>query len=191
LFWLCVAAGVLTAVGFTAPDTLRPIPTDLLAWLPRVLAAGLILLAGYAAGGALSAAFATGAQRALGQRSSAVELGTRWGIMAAAIILALTNIGVETTTLQIVVAGAILTVGLTASLLAGLGGQGVAKSVAAGRALRNELNVGDRIKTNTFEGTIVALRPAVVILQETDATTIVSYETLLTEPFQIRPEQGA
>lgn len=54
VFWLSLATGVLFAIAAINPETLRPIPRNLIDWLPNVLAAGLILLAGFAAGLAAS-----------------------------------------------------------------------------------------------------------------------------------------
>ena len=48
VFWLATSAGVVAAMAMTNPETLEPIPSDILRWLPNVLAAGLILLVGYA-----------------------------------------------------------------------------------------------------------------------------------------------
>ena len=43
LFWLAAVTGVITAIGFTSPDSLSPIPADILAWLPRALVAAIEL----------------------------------------------------------------------------------------------------------------------------------------------------
>ncbi len=186
LFWLSVVAGVITAIAFTSPDTLRPIPSDILSWLPRVLVAGLILLAGLAGGGALSAAIAAAAQRAIGHRPAGLEHGLRWAITAAAVVLALGNLGVQTTLLQILVAGVVGSVGLALALLAGLGGHTVAASVAAGRTLRPELDVGAHLTVGDVSGEIVAVRPAVVIVADgEDGRFVVPLVRLMEEPFRI------
>ena len=187
LFWLSVTTGIVTAIGFTSPDTLEPIPAEVLAWLPRALAGGLILLVGYAAGGAISAAVAAGAQRAIGHRPAALERGLRWGIMSAATVLALGNLGVKTTSLQILIAGVIFAIGLAGALIAGLGGQAVAANVAGGRALANELHIGDTLTTRSHTGTIVRFRPAVCVLDNDGVTTLIPYSLLLAEPFDIHP----
>jgi hypothetical protein len=186
LFWISVIAGAVTAIGFSSPDTLKPIPSDVLAWLPRVLAAGLILLAGYAGGGALAAAVATASQRAIGHRPAGLERALRWGTLAAAIVLALGNIGVQTTLLNILVAGAVGTAGLTFALLAATGGKTVASSIAAGRTLRTELKVGAHLKTESLDGHITAIRPAVIHLDQGNGrTTVIPTAKLLDHPFDI------
>ena len=62
LFLFFTALGVVVAIGFTNPDTLEPLPAELLRTSPRILAAGLILIAGraiaFALGGMVNSAFA-------------------------------------------------------------------------------------------------------------------------------------
>lgn len=185
LFWLSVATGVVTGIGFTSPQTLEPIPSDILAWLPRALAAGLIILAGYAGGVTISAAIAATVERAVGQRPAMVERAIRIGVMAAAIVLALGNLGVETTSLQILIAGVVFSLGLTLALVAGLGGQRVANNVASGRALARDLALGDRLRIGEIEGTVAVIRPTVLLLDTGDATTVVPFSMLLEQPFKI------
>lgn len=188
LFWLAAITGIVTAVGFTSPETLEPIPADVLAWMPRVLVAGLILLAGYAAGGAISAAVGTAAQRAIGHRPGGLEQAIRLGVLSAAVILALGNLGVETTSLQIIIAGFVFSIGLAFALLAGLGGREIAGHVAVGRTLRTEIQVGDHVSGPGFAGKITDLRPTVVILESGSGRTVVAYSSLLAAPFEIRGE---
>lgn len=184
LFWLVAVTGIVTAIGFTSPDTLRPIPSDVLAWLPGALAAGLIVLAGYAGGGAISAAVGSAVQRAIQHRPAALERAVRWAVMAGAIVLALGNLGVETTSLQILIAATAFSVALSFALLAGLGGRSVAANVASGRALRGELAVGDRIGIGDVDGAIVALRPTVAIVDTGDEEVVVPLSLLLEAPFR-------
>lgn len=192
LFWLAAVTGVVTAIGFTSPDTLSPIPADILAWLPRALVAGLILLAGYSGGGAISATIAATVERATERRPAGLERTIRYGIMVAAVVLALGNLGVQTTSLHILIAAIAGSIGLAFALIAALGGQHVAANIASGRALRTELNVGDHIRTGDITGTITALRPTVAIINTAkDVTTVVPLARLLDEPFHITTATAA
>ena len=191
LFWFCAVTGLVTALGFTSPETLRPIPSDVLAWIPRALAAGLVLLAGYAVGGAVGTGVAAAAQRAIGHRPAALERALRWGVVAIAVVLALSNLGVETTLLQIAVAGMVFSVGLAAALIAGVGSRSVAASIAAGRALREELTVGAEVTLpgttgDVLSGTITAVRPVVIHVEDGGGgTVVVPIARLLDGPFRI------
>ena len=75
VFWLATSAGVVAAMAMTNPETLEPIPSDILRWLPNVLAAGLILLVGYALSVVVSGSLSRGFRQATG--SAAASLSAR------------------------------------------------------------------------------------------------------------------
>ena len=105
-----------------SPETLSPLPRQILNWLPNVIAAGLVVLGGYAVAAAASRSVARAFERATGNRSRLAERTLRTVIIAGAAILALGQLGVETTILIVLTAGVVLAAALTAGLLAGLGG---------------------------------------------------------------------
>ncbi len=186
LFWLATATGVVFAIGATSPDTLKPIPRDIIDWMPNALVAGLLILGGYAAGAALSVGFGSTIERATGRSQRGVERVVRWAIMGAAIVLALGNLGVETTSLQIILAGVVFALALSFALIAGLGGRDVAANIASGRTLRSDLVVGATIVSGDVSGTVVDLRPALVVIETDDGRRVfVPFARLLDAPFEI------
>lgn len=164
LFLFFTALGVIVAIGFVNPETLEPIPADILRKSPRILAAGLILIAGraiaYALGGAVNTAFAGSTTRVRAQIATA----GRFLVYAVATVLALSQLGVDTTILSII-AGAV-TFGLAGAfaLLVGLGGREMGGELAAGRHLSRLVRVGDEVAVEGIAGRIVALHPASVEL---------------------------
>ena len=181
VFWLATSTGVVVAIAATNPETLKPIPSDILRWLPNVLAAGLILLAGYAVSVVVSGSLGRGFIQATGRRSRLAERTLRGAIVAGATILALGQLGVETTILVVLTAGTAAAVALTAGLLAGLGGRDVAASVAAARVLRSEVIEGRHVLIDGEPMQIVRLRAASLTLRSLtgDRTTILTYTRLL------------
>ena len=181
VFWLATATGVVAAMATTNPETLEPIPSDILRWLPNVLAAGLILLAGYAVSVVVAGSLGRGFTRATGHRSRLAERTLRGAIVVGATILALGQIGVETTILIVLIAGTVAAVALATGLLAGLGGRDVASSIAAGRILRSEITEGQHIIIDNEPMQITRLRAASITLQSltADRTMILTYTRLL------------
>ena len=172
LFWFFTSVGVVFAIGAVSPETLRPIPNQVLGYLPRMLAAGLILLAGYAAaaiaGGLLGGALA----RATGRPQRELDVSVRYTVMALAMILALAQLGVNLTIITVLVGALALTVGAATAMLVGLGGRQLANELATGRYLRRHLRVGTAIEAGTYRGTIVALHPATLEITEGNGTTV-------------------
>ena len=135
LFLFFASMGVIVAIGFINPETLEPIPAEILRESPRVLAAGLILIAAralaFAVGGLVNGAFEGSGAR---MRSQMASLG-RMLVYSVAIVLALSQLGVETTILSIIVGGVVFAGGLAFALLVGLGGRELGGELAAGRYL--------------------------------------------------------
>ncbi len=189
VFWLATATGAIVAMAATSPDTLRPIPSDILSWMPNVLAAGLILLAGYALAIAVSGSLSRGFLRATGQRSRLAERTMRSAVIAGSVIVALGQLGVETTILIVLTGGAAATAALAIGLLAGLGGRDVASSIAAGRVLKPDLAEGQILLIEDEELTITQLRPATAVLANSAGDRIViTYTRLLEHQVIIRPD---
>ena len=183
LFWFTTATGVIVAMATLSPETLRPLPRQMLNWLPNVIAAGLVLLAGYAVAAAASRSVARAFERATGNRSRLAERTLRTIIIAGSAILALGQLGVETTILIVLTTGIVFSAALTAALLAGLGGRTIAQSIAAGRALTPHLQEGQQIRIGTDTYTIIELRPATITLQPNPhEQVIITYTTLLDTP---------
>ncbi len=193
LFWAGTAVGLLMAVASASPETLERIPDETLHLLPDLLVALLFLIAGYAVSVGLAAAVGQSALRASGVRQRGLERLMRVAIMAAAIVLALGQLGVDTTILVILLAAFLGGPTLAIALLTGLGGRQVASNLAAGRALRGQLQVDRWLSCEgpdgQLGGIIVAVHPATVELLTADAGTVhVPLSRLLDQPFQV---QGA
>ncbi|NIR36786.1 MAG: hypothetical protein GWN79_09020, partial [Actinobacteria bacterium] len=135
LFLFFTALGVIVAIGFTEPDTLEPIPADLVRKSPRILAAGLILIAGraiaFALGGMIRSAFEGSTPRIQAQ----IGATARFVVYAVALVLALSQLGVDTTILSVIAAAVVFGLAGAFALLVGLGGRDLGAELAAGRYL--------------------------------------------------------
>jgi len=180
IFLFFVAIGVIVAIGFTDPTNLEPLPADILRKSPRILAAGLILIAGraiaYAFGGMANNAFGGSTARVRSQLSAS----GRFVIYAVAGVLALSQLGVDTTILTIIAAAALFGVAGAFALLVGLGGRTLGGELAAGRYLHRLVRVGDVVEIGDLAGTVVMLHPASVEIAESDGSTVHVPNTKLT-----------
>ncbi len=157
LFWLFLAAGLIAAVASASPTTIEDVPSDLLTWLPHLGVAGIILIVGFVVANIGSAAVARTARRATGQRQPAIEGTVKAAIVGGAVILALTQLGVDTTILDILVAATAFGVALALAGIAIVGGRDTARSVAAGKSLAEHLEIGSRVTFNGHSGTLTRL----------------------------------
>ena len=191
LFWLGTGTGVLFAIGANSPDTLRPIPAKIIDWLPNVLVAGLLILAGVAAAIAVSSTVGRALERTTGQKHAGVERSIRWTVTAGVSILALGQLGVRTDILLVIIGGVVGAAAITFALLAGLGGKEVASQLAISRTLQSELVPGSRINAAGVSGIIIDLHPTTVVVRtDTNKRVLISYSNLLAEPFEIELPSG-
>jgi hypothetical protein len=165
LFLFFTALGVIVAIGFVNPDTLEPIPAEILRKSPRILAAGLILISGraiaYALGGAVNTAFAGSTTRVRAQIATA----GRFLVYAVAVVLALSQVGVDTTILSIIAGAATFGLAGAFALVVGLGGREMGTELAAGRHLARLVHIGDEIEVDGISGRIVSLHPGSVEIE--------------------------
>lgn len=187
VFWVAMATGIAIGVGLLAPDTLRPLPGRVLAYIPRVLVAGLLLIVGYAAAAATTVVLSGGLARATGRTRREAALSLRIAIMATVMLLALGQLGVDTTVLTIAVAALLFGAATAVALLIGLGGRDLAREVAAGRYLRRIVRPGDHITTGQIMGRITTLHPATTEVETDTASTLhVPHTQLLSDPIRIQ-----
>ncbi len=190
VFWIVFAAGVLVAVAVSSPENLETVPTELLAWLPRLAVAGLLLIGGYAVGLTIAAAVGRAVERVAGHRNRMLERTVRTVVLAGSLILALSQVGVDTTVVNLLIAGVVFA---TAAVLAGIsvvGGRQVAAHVAAGRVLQRVIEVGMQIEAGDVAGVVAELRVAHVLVDTDDGRILVPYGILMDKPIRI-PETVA
>ncbi len=186
VFWVVTLIGALASIAMVRPETLEDMPRQVLDYTPRLLAGGLILLGGYALAVGASRLVAFGLERASGRTVARVATLVRWGILAAALILALAQLGLDTTILVLVVAVVGFGFGLSAALLVGLGGQQLAREIAAGRYLARFVEPGASIESDAGSGRVVALHPATIELEAPDGARQLPFTKLLAAGFTIR-----
>lgn len=172
VFWVALAIGIAVGAGLLAPDAVRPLPSRVLEYLPRALVAGLILIVGYAAAAVSAAVLSGGLARATGRTRREAATGLRVAIFIAVTLLALGQLGVDTTILTIAAAALLFGTATALALLIGLGGRDLAAEVAAGRYLRRLVRPGDHVETGQLSGRIAALHPATTELDTEPPGTI-------------------
>lgn len=174
-FVFFAVAGCLVAISVLNRDSFEDIPSRLVDLLPSFLAAGLILVGGRA----IALAAGSVVQKSLQASSARVREQTgrlvRWTITAAAVVIALAQVGVNTTLLQIIGGAVLFGIALACALLIGFGGQNVAAEVAAGRYLTRILSLGDRIEVrlgvdDVVVGEVIGLDPGSVAIESDDGS---------------------
>jgi len=188
LFWSGTVTGIILGIASWSPSTLGQVPNSAVDHLPNIIAAGLFLIGGYAVSLGLSAMVGQSALRASGTRHRGLERALRIGVVAASIALALSQLGVDTTILALVLVTLLAAPALALALLTAFGGRDIAANLSAGRALRHQLQVGRHLSCEAGSGLITAVHPVTVeLLGDAGDEVHVPMRLLLEQPFVVTP----
>ena len=162
VFSALLAVGLIGALSTVDPTGLKQIPTDFLQYFPKLLIAGFMVLLGNVGASVASIAVRRAAIQATGsERPTAVRI-VKAAIMGTAVILAVGQLGVNTTIINLAVAALVFSIGATVTLLIGLGGRDVARQVGAGRYVQRVIKPGQRLRIGDVAGIVVAVHAASV-----------------------------
>ena len=186
-----VVTGLLVALGFVAPDELEKLGDDAIAFLPKAIAALVIVI-----GANVASTFASaGVAKSLAGTGAAARFApsiTKFSILGGGAIIAAGQTGVDTVVVNIGVAALLFGLAGSVALITGLGGRQVAGEIAAGRAWRSALRSGDRISAivgrpgetaggsaQRVDGVVVEVHPTAVEVNSSGTTIFVPNSRLL------------
>ena len=178
-FSILVIAALVAALGIINEAALDQLISDVVTFMPKLLSATIVLIIGNIAGAVVE----TGVARSLGHVSvelrQRVPLMVKWTIQAFVVVIAANQLGIDTTIISVVVAAVSFGIALSLALLAGLGGRGVAEQIAAGRALRRQLHLGDTVRLGDLHGELKAIgSTATQITSHSDIVFVPNMELL-------------
>jgi small-conductance mechanosensitive channel len=177
---------VFAAVSMLGLQVLSQSLNEAVLFLPRVLFALALVLAGVVIGGFVrDRADRLGVQLDLPLPAGPLAQVVVVGVFA---ITALALIGVPTVILTLLLAIALGSAGLAFALAFGIGNRELARALGAGRLIRGSFAVGQTIAVGEVRGEIVELQPASVVLRRLDGATVrVPNQLLVDLPVEIRP----
>ena len=185
VFSLVVVTGLLVALAFVQPESVSKLRDDTIDYLPRVLSALIVVILGGVAGTIVSTAASESIGRSLGRAGQKIPTLIKGIVTAFAAILAASQLGIDTTVINIVVAASVGGIALAFALIVGFGSRPIATEIANGRALRRLMSPGDSIAGPGVAGTIVALHPTAVEVQDQGKNVLVPNSDLAAGAFSI------
>lgn len=177
-FSLLLVTGLLVALGFVQPDSLAKLRDDTIEYLPRALSALIVVILGGVVGTIVSTATRESIGRTMGRAGEKIPTVVKGVITAFAAILAASQLGIDTTVINIVVAGGVFALALAFALVVGLGSRPVATEIASGRAVRRMLSVGDHVVADDIDGQVLSLHPTAVEIGSEGDSRLVPYTAL-------------
>ena len=163
---MLVAFALVAAVSVSSPESLKPLPARLIAYFPKVLVAGLLVIAGTIAGTLAGMAIGRVVLRATGARNPQVERGVKLLLVGLTSVLAVAQLGINTTIINLILGAICFGLAAASALLIGLGGRDVARQVAAGRSVRDLLHQGEHVAIAEVSGTVVRVGATMVEIED-------------------------
>lgn len=177
--------GLIVALGIIQPEAVSQLRTDAIGFIPKVLTAIIIVIVANVVSSFVTAALSTALARAPIHIQRQVTAVARGLILVMAVLLAVGTLGIDTTVVNLGVAAVFFAVAASFTLLVGMGGREVASEVASTRAVRRLINVGDVIAVGSgdeaVKGTVVAVHPTAVEVEEAGEVVLVPSSRLLSE----------
>jgi small-conductance mechanosensitive channel len=167
-----VVIGLIVALGVVSPSALDQLPRDVIAFIPRLLSAAILMIAANVLSSFAQAGLGTALGRLPAPTQRQALSAVRLTIMTLATLLAVRQLGLDTTVVNLGVAAVFFGIAGALMLLVALGGRGVATEVASTRILRRLFREGDLIRTGNVEGTVVSVHPTAVELETADGRTV-------------------
>ena len=168
---------IFAALSLTGLQFLSDALNEAVLFLPNVLAAGALLLAGVVLGGLAR----EWVDRVAYQMDLPVPLGriAQVAVIAVFAITAAAQVAVSTAILMVLVALLLATAGSTFALAFGLGGRDIARELNAGRYLRTAYQTGQVISFGDVRGRIESIETAATVLRTEEGTVRVPNNMLL------------
>lgn len=179
IYWLVLLLFILAAAESLGMEGVTATLRGLVEYLPKVLAAALILLLG-----AMIARLVGNTLGALADRSGvrgglASGQVARYVILAFVVVLALEQLGVETTLLVNVTTALVVAVVLAIALSFGWGSRELAHNIMAGFHLRETFVIGQRLAVRGHRGKLTGIGPIKAILETEEGTVSIPNAALL------------
>lgn len=191
-FTFGVVVAAAAALSVLAPQLFADIPPRVLAYLPNVAVALVLLWLGAVLANLVEQLVRASLERVGLPNAGVFAKGAFWLILGLAIILAADQLGVQTAALQRLLLVALAIAGVAVALAAGLGGRALAGTVIAGRYVEERFDPGDRIAIGDIEGEIADIGLASTAVQLDDGDVVeVPHSYLLSRPVTRRAPDGA
>jgi hypothetical protein len=169
-FWAVLLLFGTAAAEAAALPILSAWLDQIVAFMPRALAAGIILLFGYVLSGVARDA-ATAPLSAAGlTQARFVGIVVQVTVLAASVIIGVAQIGVDVTFLTIITAIALGSVLVSFAIAFALGARDLVANLIGIQQMRGRFVIGQAIKLDGVEGEILEFSAAAVVLDTADGT---------------------
>jgi small-conductance mechanosensitive channel len=173
VFWTVMVFAVAAAVEVLGLPAVTNLLGRLAYYIPQVVAAILIVLAGYLAGNLAYGAVSTAAASLQVAYANALGRAVQFTILLVALVIAVDQVGIDSTFLIVTLTIILATTLGGAALAFGLGSGTAVSNIIACYYLTKAYRIGQKVRIAGLEGRIVEIAPTSVVLQTPDGRVFV------------------
>ena len=173
VFWAVVLFFVAAAANMLGLPVLGASLAGIGLYVPRLIAAGLIVLAGLVIGNLARDASTAAAAAAGSPFAPAIGQIVRAAILVAASLIAVAELGIDITLLTAILSVALLAVLGAFSLAFGLGARDAVSNIIGAHYARQTFEIGRQVRIGDVEGTIAAITATSVIVQSSAGQVVI------------------
>jgi small-conductance mechanosensitive channel len=173
VFWTVIVFAVAAAVEILGLPAVTNLLGRLAYYIPQVVAAILIVFVGYLAGNLTYGAVSTAAASLNVAYANALGRAAQFTIMLVAIVIAIDQVGIDSTFLIVTLTIVLATTLGGAALAFGLGCGTAVSNIIACYYLTKSYRIGQKVRIGGLEGRIVEIAPTSVVLQTADGRVFV------------------
>ncbi len=170
-FWAVLLLFITAAAEAAALPILSAWLDQIVAFMPRALAAGVVLLVGYILSGVARDAVTAPLVAAGLAQARFVGVVVQATVLAASVIIGVAQIGVDVTFLTIITAIALGSVLVSFAVAFALGARDLVANLIGIQQMRSRFVPGQTVRLDSTEGEILEFTPSAVVL-DTDAGTM-------------------
>jgi len=179
LYWLLLVTFLMVAVDSLGLTAAAAALQALVAYLPRVLGAAIVLV-----GGALLGQFLGKGAQALAAGSgiefhAALGRAVQYIILAITMILAVDQLGLNTTLLNDVLGNLLAVAGAGLALAFTLGSREAVRNLLAGFYAKDLFEIGQTVELDGYRGTLEAIGPLKALIVATEGNIMVPNSALI------------
>ncbi len=184
-FWAVLALFLLTSADSLGLPGVSSTIGGIIALLPTVALAMLVLIFGLAIGRTAQRTIEGVAERSRLKAARPVGLAAYYLVAAVSLVIALTRLGFDFTSVTAVVVVILATVGAGLAMTLAMGARDVARNTITGIYTRREIRTGDRIRIGGFEGTVRKSGQVSITVENGSSTYLIPHDLCLSSVVEI------
>lgn len=185
-FWLILIFFILLALGTLGlTDVVTSALNSFFAFLPRLITALVIFLVGAFLARIIGDAIISMTAQSNISNGKVIGQAVRYSILVLVIILALDELGVQTTILTIIIIILIAAVALALAVAFGLGNRQLANGIMAGFHAREEFKPGQTLVIGEYTGRLIRIGTTKTLLETKDGQVSVPNVDLLDQVIRL------